>query len=305
MIDPSAIRKDMPVIGSDGETLGQVDGVEGAGADARIKLKRVTSPDGHHHFVGIGDVARVDEHVHLTRAAGEVRAGWMLAGQNVSAGAKGASAVHGAREVHVESGRSWLPWILGSLALFALLVFGLRSCDHVEPVGAAPAADDPVARAPAATGVAVPVTERRVVLPGGGAMTLAPRTIGYDLQAYLASSEGTPRTFEFERLNFDTGRADIRAVDRATVDGIAQILNAYPAARVRLIGYADARGGTDANADLGARQADSVKAGLIAKGVAADSIDTASGGETGAARSNATAQGQAENRRTELVVLAK
>jgi outer membrane protein OmpA-like peptidoglycan-associated protein len=305
MIDPSAIRKDMPVIGSDGETLGQVDGVEGAGADARIKLKRVTSPDGHHHFVAVGDVARVDEHVHLTRAAGEVRAGWMLAGQNVSGGAASGAAVHGAREIHVEGGRSWLPWILGSLALFALLVFSLRSCDNVEPTGAAPAENNGVARAPAATTGPVQVAEQRIALPNGGAMTLAPRTIGYDLQAYLASAEGTPRTFEFERLNFDTGRADVRAVDRATVDGIAQILNAYPAARVRLIGYADARGGADANADLGARRADAVKAGLVAKGVSADRIDTASGGETGAAGSNATAQGQAENRRTELVVLTK
>lgn len=321
MIDPSAIKKDMPVIGSDGETLGQVDGVEGgdgAGQEGRIKLKKNTSPDGHHHYVPLSDVARIDEHVHLTRPASGVRSGWMIAGAAaVGAGAAGVAASqpsattttttqtdhgqtdHGAREVHVENDRNWLPWILGALALLALLIFGLRSCDDAAPVAVAPAA------VPVETDVAVAVAEESVTLPGGGTISLAPRTIGYDLQRYLASGEAAPRTFQFERLNFDTSQAAIRSGDRATVTGLAQILGAYPKARVRLIGYADARGDANANAQLGAQRAQAVATALTAAGVAANRIETATGGETTATDTNATAGGQFQNRRTELVVLAK
>lgn len=308
MIDAATIRKDMPVIASDGDTLGEVDGVEGIGQDARIKMKRNTSPDGHHHYVALSDVARVDEHVHLNRSASDVRAGWMLAGEGAAAaagtGTTGAAA-HGAREVHVEGGNKWLPWILGALALFALLVFGLRSCDNVEPAAVAPTADNEVPAAPAATDVEVAVAEQSVTLPGGNTVMLAPQTIGYDLQRYLASAEPAPRRFEFERLNFDTASAELRVIDRPTVDGLAKILAAYPAARVQLVGYADARGETGANADLGTRRAQAVATALVTAGIAADRIETATGGEGGATDTNASARGQAMNRRTELVVLAK
>lgn len=304
MIDPAAIRKDMPVIGSDGETLGQVDGVEGVGGadgDARIKLKRTTSPDGQHHHVPFRDVARVDEHVHLSRPAREVRDGWMIAG---GAGENGAAAGAGALDDgHADGHKSWLPWILGALALFALLVFALRSCDNVEPAGSA--GRNEVAASPPAPPAAIMVAEQTLALPGGATVVLAPGTIGYDLQRFLASNEAAPRRFAFERLNFDTASADLRAIDRPTVDGLARILVAYPAARVRLVGYADARGDTTPNVDLGADRARAVAAALIAAGVAADRVETATGGEAGAVAPNATAQGQAENRRTELIVLVK
>lgn len=302
MIDPTTITRDLPVISSDGERVGEVDGVEGGD---RIKLTRTSSPDGQHHYVALSDVARVDEHVHLSRSAAELRAGWVTTGGATETATAGSATVHGAREVHVERDRNWLPWILGALALLALLIFGLRSCDNSEPVGVAPMTDNSVAVVPVETEAVVAVEEQSVVLPGGGTMRMAPQTIGFDLQRYLGSDEAAPRTFQFERLNFETAKADIRAVDQPTVDGIGQILVAYPAARVRLIGYADARGDADANASLGLNRARAVAAALTARGVAADRIDTASGGETGSTDTNATTQGQAENRRTELVVLSK
>lgn len=313
MIDPNTIKKDMPVIASDGERIGEVDGVEGGD---HIKLKRASSPDGQHHFIALTDVARVDEHVHLSRGAADVRGGWLTTAATgataLGSGPVAASTTetthvdHGAREVHVEEKHSnWLPWILGALALLGLLVFGLRSCDAADRTVVAPAAENVVVAEPVETDVAVAVAEENVSLPGGGTIALAPRTIGYDLQRYLASSERAPRTFQFERLNFDTAKSDIRAIDRPTIDGLGQILAAYPAARVKLIGYADARGDAGANAQLGANRAKAVAAALIAKGVAANRIETATGGETTATDTNATVQGQAENRRTELVVLAK
>lgn len=122
---------------------------------------------------------------------------------------------------------------------------------------------------------------------------------------YVAGSGAVPRTFEFERVEFASGSSDIRASDRAEIAMVAVPLKARPNARIRLIGYADARGAADTNADLGKARAESVKAALVSQGVRAANIETASGGETNPADTNATSEGRSENRRTELVLLQR
>lgn len=59
MIDASAIREHMEVLGSDGEPVGTVDGVE---VD-RLKLTKGSGPAGHevhHHYLPTDLVARVE-----------------------------------------------------------------------------------------------------------------------------------------------------------------------------------------------------------------------------------------------------
>lgn len=121
----------------------------------------------------------------------------------------------------------------------------------------------------------------------------------------LAGTEALPRTFIFERLHFDTAKSDIRPADRDEPNTLGAAMKQYPNARVRIGGYADARGTAPANATLGKERADSVNAALVAGGIASDRIETASGGETNPVDTNATSTGQAENRRTELVVLQR
>ncbi|HEY0148054.1 MAG TPA: DUF2171 domain-containing protein [Allosphingosinicella sp.] len=65
MVDASSIQPHMEVRGADGSHFGTVDGVEGD----RIKLTRKDSPDGEHHYLDLGSVERVDEHVHLASGA--------------------------------------------------------------------------------------------------------------------------------------------------------------------------------------------------------------------------------------------
>lgn len=206
------------------------------------------------------------------------------------------------RNVHVgpEKKAKWLPWLLLALGLLALL-FGLRSCKKEEPVQTVPVAvAPPVETAPVAPVPAVPApvtasaVGTSVVLPGLS-------TVG----TYLGSTEALPRTFVFEKLNFDTAKSDIREQDREELNALASALKQYPNSRMRIVGYADARGSAPANATLGKDRADSVKAALVAQGVAAERLETASGGETDPVDTNATATGQAENRRAELVVLQR
>ena len=190
------------------------------------------------------------------------------------------------RDVVVKK-NGWLPWALLALGVLALL-FGLRRCHH----------DDAAARVAPATGATTATTTTTTT-----AMTAMGGTSG--IGGYLGGTEALPRTFVFEKLNFDTAKSDIRPADRSELDSLAAAMKQYPNARARIVGYTDARGAAGANATLGKERAESVKAALVADGIDAARLDTASGGETNPVDTNATAAGQAENRRTELVVLQR
>jgi outer membrane protein OmpA-like peptidoglycan-associated protein len=190
----------------------------------------------------------------------------------------------------------WLPWLLLALGLLALLL-GLRSCrNNNEAAQTAPA----VVSAPVA---AEPVTAAPVAAVAAGSTAALTGTSG--VGSYLAGTEPLPRTFVFEQLNFDTAKSDIRAQDRDELNTLAAAMKQYPNARIRIVGYADARGAATANATLGKDRAESVKAALVAQGIDAARLDTASGGENDPVDTNATATGQADNRRAELIVLQR
>jgi len=125
------------------------------------------------------------------------------------------------------------------------------------------------------------------------------------LGGYLAGTEAAPRTFQFEKLTFDTAKSTLRPDDAQEVGTIATVLNQYGNTHIRIAGYADARGPAAVNTALGKARADAVKAGLVARGIDAARIETVSGGESDPVDTNATASGQAENRRTELVVTSR
>jgi hypothetical protein len=72
----SNIKEHMEVLGSDGQHVGTVDHLEGAD---KIKLAKSDSNDGRHHFISVDLVDKVDSHVHLNKAAKDVKAGWQTA----------------------------------------------------------------------------------------------------------------------------------------------------------------------------------------------------------------------------------
>ena len=194
----------------------------------------------------------------------------------------------GAPPEHIHIGpakkTNWLAWILLALGILAALL-ALSRCHRT----------DTVSTTAAATGVA------------GDATVVAATTTASvgELGDYLAGTETAPRTFAFDNLNFDTAKSDIRPADQATVDQVATVLAQYPKARIRIAGYADARGSDASNLKLGGDRAEALKAALIAKGINAGRIETVSGGMDDPVATNATARGEAENRRTELVVLSR
>jgi len=199
------------------------------------------------------------------------------------------------RHIHIEKDKkfNWLPWLLLALGILALL-FALSRCNRDDTVAATPA---PTATPSATTGEVVATTPN-----AAGSTALAGTSA---LGGFLAGSEAAPRTFTFEKLNFDSAKSEVRAADAAEVNQVAATLKQYKTARIRIAGYADARGPDAANLALGKARADAIKTALVAQGVDAGRIDTVSGGEKDPVDNNATASGRFENRRTELVVTAR
>ena len=200
--------------------------------------------------------------------------------------------------VHVEKNKQpgWfkaLAWIALIAGILALLL-GLSRCNRDDTAAVTPAPTD---TATADRGAVVGTT------PNAGSATALAGTSA--LGGYLAGDEAAPRRFQFEKLNFDTAKSEVRLADAAEVSQIAGVLKQHGGAHVRIAGYADARGSTAANNALGKARADAVKAALVKQGVDAGRIETVSGGEADPVDTNTTASGQAQNRRTELVVTSR
>ena len=275
MVDYKLIRPHMDVIDSAGERIGKVDDVDAT----RIKLTKDDSPDGRHHYVELVDVARVDTHVHLSRTRAQLAGG----------AAAGAATAHTAAPAARSDGdrNKWLWWLLGGLALLALIV-GLSQCDRDD--------DRAVVRDGAATATETPRVAGAPLRNG---------TLAYDLDRFLASEDGLPRTFTFDQVNFDSGTATLREADRSDLDDIARVLAAYPKSRAAIVGYTDAEGPAASNRELGADRARAVIAALGERGVTADRLEARTGGEDDPAATNQDSGGRFENRRTELIILKR
>lgn len=84
---------------------------------------------------------------------------------------------------------------------------------------------------------------------------------------------------------------------------IAAVLLQYPQYRISVEGHTDSTGSLAVNQRLSEQRAASVRAALVAEGVDPGRIDTVGHGPALPIADNATAQGRAQNRRVEIVLL--
>jgi OmpA-OmpF porin, OOP family len=102
---------------------------------------------------------------------------------------------------------------------------------------------------------------------------------------------------------YDFDKATLKPEGKATLDKIAADLSKIKLEVIIAVGNTDSIGTDAYNMALGQRRAQSVKAYLVAKGVDGSRIYTESKGKSNPVASNATAEGRAKNRRTDIEVV--
>jgi len=86
------------------------------------------------------------------------------------------------------------------------------------------------------------------------------------------------------------------------LDGVAAVAKKYDKTIIEIAGHTDNVGSAGYNMQLSLRRADTVSRYLSSRGVAANCIMTAGGGEDHPIASNATEQGRSANRRVEVTL---
>ena len=102
---------------------------------------------------------------------------------------------------------------------------------------------------------------------------------------------------------YDFNKSDLKPEGKATLDKIAADLKKIKLEVIIAVGNTDSVGTDAYNMALGQRRAQSVKAYLVSKGVDGSRIYTESKGKSNPVASNATAEGRAKNRRTDIEVV--
>lgn len=102
-------------------------------------------------------------------------------------------------------------------------------------------------------------------------------------------------------VNFDTGKADLKADGQATVKEIAAMLRTAPALKLGIEGHTDNVGNAAANKALSEARAKSVAAAVAAAGIPATRLVAAGHGAEKPIADNRSEEGRAKNRRVDLV----
>ena len=99
---------------------------------------------------------------------------------------------------------------------------------------------------------------------------------------------------------FETGKADIKPESETVLNEVLESLKDNPDVRVEISGHTDNVGSDENNRTLSLNRANSVKAWLAARGIAADRMETKGYGESQPTATNDTPEGRQENRRIEM-----
>lgn len=110
-----------------------------------------------------------------------------------------------------------------------------------------------------------------------------------------------PRKLTLEGVNFSTDSSKLLPESIAILDGAAATLKEWGEVKIEVAGHTDSVGTDAYNLRLSQRRADTVRAYLIEKGIAADRLFAKGYGESSPVADNKTAEGRYKNRRVELI----
>lgn len=177
------------------------------------------------------------------------------------------------------TGKSWLVPLIVILAAIALLIYFSRSCSHTTPNNNVGTSTSDSARIDTSMTAAAPATATtpesiKVKLPNGKELDAYKGGIEDQLVTFLNSDWKSlsddslkNRWFNFDNLNFNSGNATLLPESEKQLDNIAEILKAFPEAKIKIGGYTDVTGNAAANKKLSQDRADVAKTGLTKRGV--------------------------------------
>ena len=102
---------------------------------------------------------------------------------------------------------------------------------------------------------------------------------------------------------FNTNQSTFQSQSFLVLENIAKKMKEFPNTKFDIKGYTDSTGNAKINIPLSDARANAVKDYLVKNGVAADRLTAKGYGDANPIDSNKTAQGRANNRRTEIVVV--
>lgn len=136
-----------------------------------------------------------------------------------------------------------------------------------------------------------------------------PATAAKDCDGWLAPKAAAKPSVTQSKITlqadtlYDFDKSTLKPEGMATLDKIAKDLSKIKLEVIIAVGNTDSVGTDAYNMALGQRRAQSVKAYLVSKGVDGSRIYTESKGKSNPVASNATAEGRAKNRRTDIEVV--
>jgi OOP family OmpA-OmpF porin len=112
-------------------------------------------------------------------------------------------------------------------------------------------------------------------------------------------------TGTIEGISFGSGSGKITKKSYQVLDRVVKLLQDNPGLKIVIIGHTDNIGKREKNIELSHARAESVKAYLVGKGIAADRLSAEGRGPDEPLEDNATKAGRAANRRIEFQVAGK
>jgi OOP family OmpA-OmpF porin len=102
-------------------------------------------------------------------------------------------------------------------------------------------------------------------------------------------------------INFDTGKADIKAESQPIIEQIAALMKSHPDLNVSIEGHTDNVGTPASNKTLSDTRAKSVMSAVVKAGVASGRLTAVGWGQEKPIADNRSEDGRAKNRRVEIV----
>lgn len=217
-----------------------------------------------------------------------------------------------AQAVVEEGSTNWLPWILGALGLLAALWYFKGCGDKSNELKKA--AEVAAAKAKATQdSIAAYVKDAANALSSfkltdGTSISFEKGSIEDDMINFIndkAAAIDKNKWFNFEGLNFDTGKATLMVGSEQKLANVAAIMKNFPAVKIKIGGYTDNVGNPASNQKLSDARAKTVMAELVKLGVAANRMEAEGYGQEHPVADNTTDEGKAKNRRIDISVRTK